>query len=108
MLATLLAHPSTSLSTVPHVLSVYDTVRRPFAQHVQAVSFHVGEIYWLETPEMQHVTAEASAAGSVPMTDLRAMCDKLIEVHRWTWDSSLGDDCEDAVRKLEAEVGGGS
>ena len=38
VLGTLLGHPSASLSTMPALLSVYDVVRRPFAQEVQRLS----------------------------------------------------------------------
>lgn len=83
---------------------MYDEVRRPFSQHVQSISFKLGEIYWLETPNRKHFTAEESAAGQVPLEELQTLKEEVIDIQRWTYTTSLGTDRETAVDKLRARV----
>lgn len=100
ILATLLAQPETRLDTLQRTLAVYDAVRRPFTQHIQDLSQELGEVLWMETPAMKHV----SAGEEVPFADLEAMHARIVELHRWTWTTSLGADRDDAVAKVRDVV----
>lgn len=83
---------------------MYDEVRRPFSQHVQDLSFELGEIYWLETPNRKHFTAEESATGRIPLEELQALYAEVVDIQQWTYTTSLSSERELAVDKLRIRV----
>lgn len=107
VLATLLAHPSTQKSSIPTALRIYDSTRRPFAQHIQDLSFKTGEIAWLDSPRVKmHRESSDSEDGRIPERVLKEVIEEdMVDVQRWTWTTDPMGDVERAVRALEAAVG---
>ncbi|PIL34307.1 hypothetical protein GSI_03082 [Ganoderma sinense ZZ0214-1] len=64
VLASLLAHDSVTLETLPQALNIYDTIRRPFSQNVQRGSDEAGSMYHLHELGWDKVSVGESAAGS--------------------------------------------
>lgn len=106
ILAALLAQPEIQTRTIPTALRIYDAVRRPFAQHIQDISFKSGETVWLHSPRFQHITAEESARGNVSAEELQALHAELMDWQRWAGTTTLRGDRERAVRMLKEELGG--
>lgn len=98
ILATLLAQPETQPPLLGDALSIYDALRRPFSQHVQRLSFRLGEVYWLDTPRTARYPAGPGV--DIALDDLHAVHAEIVDLHRWTWTTTLSADRERAVRML--------
>ncbi|KAI0085592.1 hypothetical protein BDY19DRAFT_442598 [Irpex rosettiformis] len=104
-LSTLLGQSETTKATIPSALAVYDEIRRPFAQHIQELSFKTGEIAWLDGPRTQSYSAEECAAGRIPESVLQqTISEDMAGVQRWTWTTDPQADLKLAVEKLKAKV----
>ena len=55
ILAALLAHPSTTLSTLPTALKVYESIRLPFANRVQKASRNNGLLTSFQDPRTSNI-----------------------------------------------------
>ena len=74
---------------------------RPLAQHVQELSFKVGQIVWLDSPRVQSYSVEESAAGHIPESVLQELIAKdLVDLHKWTWETDYQADLKLAIQKL--------
>ncbi|KAI0338351.1 FAD/NAD(P)-binding domain-containing protein [Trametopsis cervina] len=105
ILATVLAHSATQADTIPHGLEIYDEIRRPFALHIQELSYLTGESIWLESMGLRHYTAEDSAAGRIPHAELVELVTKdQPDKFRWAWTTSLKGDQDRAVEMLNSAV----
>ena len=98
LLATLLGHPKTTVSTLTSVLQIYDAVRRPYAQTVAETSRECGMLFTLNYPglssqDMQH---------GQTIDKLRTVAETLRKKWSWAWETTLDGDVERAVRMLEA------
>jgi len=98
LLATLLGHPQTTLSTLTRALRIYDTVRRPYAQAVAETSRECGMLFTLNYPDLSSRDIVSSQA-----TDkLRVIAETIRKKWAWAWDTTLDGDVQRAVRELEA------
>lgn len=104
VLATLLAQSEAQKDTVKQVLQVYDEVRRPFSQNVLKLSYETGQLYCLESPQFADVTAEESARGKVPLSEMKALSEELGEILRWTWTTTIQGDRDVATQKLKTKI----
>ncbi|KAJ3503878.1 hypothetical protein NLJ89_g8235 [Agrocybe chaxingu] len=97
ILSTLLGHPATNRDTIARALSIYDHIRRPFAQQVQLRSRLNGQYFTFCGPEVDF--------NSVPEHELLNNLDHLGKAFTknwdWCWTTSLGDSVKEAVRLLE-------
>ncbi|KAI0695320.1 hypothetical protein BC835DRAFT_1414956 [Cytidiella melzeri] len=107
ILASLLAQQETQKDTIQYALEVYSEVRRPFTKHIQDLSFQLGEIVWLESPRMRHYTADDSAAGKIPQSELDALvADDSTNLQKWAWTTTSAEDGELAIQKIKAKASG--
>lgn len=100
VLATLLGDARTTLSTTDRALRAYDTVRRPFAQRVQASSRENGMLYTLNFPGLTfdrpvHRTDREDIAR---LGEIRSR----IETNwQWAWNTTIDGDLSRALRMLD-------
>ncbi|KAM5540038.1 hypothetical protein V8D89_006178 [Ganoderma adspersum] len=97
VLASLLAHDSVTLETLPQALKIYDDIRRPFSQKVQRGSDEVGSIYHLKELGWDKVSVEESAAGSYSQDMIDAVGKRLEEKLDWVM---KGDFMETRVKAM--------
>ncbi len=98
LLATLLSHPDTSLHTLSRVCSVYDTVRRPFAQRVAEMSRENGILYTLNYPGL---TFEEGRNKEGDLEKLREVYSRIRMNWEWAWETSVDGDVQGAIAMLE-------
>ncbi|KAI0702412.1 FAD/NAD(P)-binding domain-containing protein [Cerioporus squamosus] len=101
ILATILSHPSVTLSNVSEALKIHDELRRPFARGVQLGSQRNGDLYHLRQLDWEHITAEQSAKGDYPREMLDAIGDELESTMAWVMHNSILEDREKALKLLE-------
>ncbi|KAI0689374.1 hypothetical protein BC835DRAFT_255975 [Cytidiella melzeri] len=103
VLASLLTQPEVQRGSIQRALEVYDEVRRPFAQHIQDLSFQYGDMLRLESPRMMHYTTEDSIAGKISRDELMELLEQdTMDVQRWMWTTTPREDLERAIVKLRA------
>nr|VWP01621.1 Uncharacterized protein [Ganoderma boninense] len=105
ILATVLAHPSVTLATLPAALAVYDAVRRPFSQEVQKGSENNGRNYQLRRAGWEDVSAEDSRAGRYPRELLDVLAEEIRTQVQWSRESSILGEREGVVERLAALCG---
>ncbi|THG99814.1 hypothetical protein EW026_g2629 [Hermanssonia centrifuga] len=98
LLATLLSHPDTSLHALSRVCSVYDTVRRPFAQRVAEMSRENGILYTLNYPGL---TFEEGRNKEGDLEKLREVYSRIRMNWEWAWETSVDGDVQGAIAMLE-------
>ena len=104
-LATLLGQSETTKETVSAALTVYDEIRRPFAQNIQELSFKAGEIAWLDGPRTQSYSVEDSAAGRIPESVVKeVVAEDMADIQKWTWTTDPQSDLRLAVQKLKEKT----
>ena len=81
---------------VQYALQVYDEVRRPFAQHVQELSFQAGRIMQLD-----YCDAENPQSSS---EDVKKVMQDMNNAHKWIWTSNSQDGGDEAVRRLDVKL----
>ena len=105
ILAALLARPSITRATLPLALRVYDAVRRPFAQDVQARSRTNGLMYQLNALGWENCTAEQSAQGGFPLERLVEIGREIENQLSWILTGSMLQERERAVKMLDGYLG---
>ncbi|KAH9926901.1 uncharacterized protein B0H18DRAFT_1084856 [Fomitopsis serialis] len=98
LLATLLGHPKTTLSTLTRALRIYDAVRRPYAQDVAKTSRECGMLFTLNYPGL----SSQDIANGQAADKLRVIAETIRKKWSWAWDTTLDGDIQRAVRELEA------
>lgn len=106
MLADLLAQEETQKDTIVLALGAYDEIRRPFAQNVLDLSYKTGEMYFMQSPRFEHVSAAESSSGTVPASEMQALDEDLARILRWTWTTTIQGDRDRAIEKLKSKVKG--
>ncbi|TCD68035.1 hypothetical protein EIP91_011646 [Steccherinum ochraceum] len=104
LLSELLGHPLTTPFTLPRALSIYDTTRRPFAQHVAETSRENGLLYTLNYPGLRFDRPEDRDEDN----KMRRLGEVYYRIRRnwaWAWETTVEGDVERARGMLE---GGGS
>ncbi|KZT64400.1 salicylate hydroxylase [Daedalea quercina L-15889] len=97
LLATLLGHPKTTLSTLARALQIYDAVRRPYAQNVAETSRECGMLFTFNYPGLSSRDIQTGQMAE----KLRAVAETIQRKWSWAWDSTLDGDLARAVRMLE-------
>jgi len=96
LLAEILGHHRTTLSTLSRALRIYDAIRRPFAQMVAAKSREGGLLYTLNYPGL---TAEQLHNST---EKLDRIANKIRTNWEWAWESTIDGDVDRAIAMLEA------
>ncbi|KAL7280677.1 hypothetical protein ACG7TL_005616 [Trametes sanguinea] len=104
VLASLLTDPRTTLTTLDRALRAYDTVRRPFAQHVQNVSREAGLLYTLNQPGL---TFDRPAHPEAPADakKLEEISSRIRRNWEWAWTTTIDSDLQRALRMLDEHPG---
>ncbi|KAG9225559.1 hypothetical protein CCMSSC00406_0003062 [Pleurotus cornucopiae] len=97
ILAALVNNPRCTIASVPDVLRIYDSIRQPFGNRVQAASRHQGQCYELNGPGFAHILP---GDKSVTSEALRILLQDLIKGWNWQWSCSAETDKEQALSKL--------
>lgn len=97
-LATLLGHPSTASKTLNKVLSVYDTIRRPFSNEVAQRSLLNGKYYTM-SKEFFDFENCSSDETKQKLEDLGS---SIAKNWKWAWTTSLDGSLVEGVQMLEA------
>lgn len=97
ILAALVNNLRCTIASVPDVLRIYDSIRQPFGNRVQAASRHQGQCYELNGPGFAHILP---GDKSVTPETLRTLLQDLIKGWNWQWSCSAETDKEQALSKL--------
>jgi len=104
VLASLLADPRTNLQTLPHVLQVYDAIRRPFSQDIVQRSRKSGMLYdFLLSPSEADGVA-VDVAGDSAADNLARRSALAQQLMLWTNQTSVMDDRDRALQALDAAL----
>lgn len=95
MIGTLLAHPSASASTLPRILEIYDTLRRPFAQSMVVRSRRSSQLLFDEIPRAVSLGQEHK---------VQELGEELEDNWKWCWTTTFDADLEMAVDMLKSEA----
>ncbi|KAH8111732.1 FAD/NAD-binding domain-containing protein [Phellopilus nigrolimitatus] len=107
ILASILAHPLTTLASIPAALKVYETVRLPHANDVQRRSRENGKLYELADPRFADLDLSGGTNSSKSdMQTLWKMGNTAFENWKWAWTTDIEDDRKKAIALLEERVGG--
>ncbi|KAI0722030.1 FAD/NAD(P)-binding domain-containing protein [Cerioporus squamosus] len=99
LLAQFLGRPDVSRSTLQIALQVYDEIRRPLSQNVVALSHLSGQLHSLNDPDM--VREGDGSERELTLEELRGLGEKIEQVKDWRRVTSLLDENEVSMRKLE-------
>lgn len=102
ILATLLAHPRTTLATLPTALKVYEEVRLPFANDVMRRSALSTEIGCFNDPRFASLADDSSQEADAGK--LWDMGHALIDNWKWAWTTSIDADEARAIKLLEERI----
>ncbi|KAG7095080.1 hypothetical protein E1B28_005868 [Marasmius oreades] len=100
VLAELLGHPHTTRETIPRALKIYDSIRRPWTQTVAEKARANGSYLTLDFEGFDFEGASEDAIK----TQLGRMSEIIIDDWRWSWNSSVQESLENAIRQLEREA----
>ena len=103
LLAQFLGHRLVTTRTVPIALKTYDAIRRPFVQHIAALSKRSSELHHLNGPEFADLTEEASMYGKgLSREQLERVGKNIEEVREWRdGGSDIMAENEASLRRLE-------
>lgn len=100
-LANLLNTPSVTTHEIPHVLAVYDAVRRPFDQEAARLSRISGSYFMFSHPDFCDRVYDENASGAQQEEILRQMGEALDKNWEWVWTTSFDECMEAGIRMLE-------
>ncbi|KAH8111716.1 FAD/NAD-binding domain-containing protein [Phellopilus nigrolimitatus] len=107
ILASILAHPLTTLASIPAALKVYETVRLPHANDVQRRSRENGKLYEFADPRFADLNLGGGTISSEPDPQtLWKLGDAIFENWKWAWTTDIEDDRKKAIALLEERVSG--
>ncbi|KAI8984951.1 FAD/NAD(P)-binding domain-containing protein [Trametes punicea] len=105
VLEQLLAHPKVNRDSIPTALKIYDEIRRPFVQHIAALSRQSGQLHSLIAPGLSTITPEISASGEAPSKkQLERIAETIEQLKQWRQGTTIEKDREVALQKLEAQL----
>lgn len=108
VLGSLLAHPATTLRTLPIALKVYELVRLPHANEVMRRSATNGRLYEFADPRFACVASEPDGSSKEirerDTLSLRGIGQAIRECSSWRWETDVEDDRMRAVQLLEEWV----
>lgn len=100
ILAALLSNPLTTLETIPVALEIYDTIRQPLGNDVQARSAQQGRYYEFNAERFNDLAGESSP------TEMAEMAKAVDENNSWVWNRVASLDRKKALDLLETRLGG--
>jgi salicylate hydroxylase len=106
ILASLLAHKSTTRETLPIALKVYEEIRLPHANDVSRRSDLSSALSSFGDPRFSAL-ADKNPDGSAQEADagkLWEMGHALVDNWRWAWTTSVDDDEKQAITLLEERL----
>ncbi|KAH8111730.1 FAD/NAD-binding domain-containing protein [Phellopilus nigrolimitatus] len=107
VLASILAHPLTTLESLPAALKVYEAIRLPHANDVQRRSRENGKLYEFTDPRFADLDlGDGATSSESDMQTLRKIGDAIFENWKWAWTTDIEDDRKKATALLEERVGG--
>lgn len=101
ILAALLSNPLTTLEMIPVALEIYDTIRRPLGNDVQARSAQQGRYYELSAEEFGDLAGESS-----PTERVKELAKAVNDNMSWVWKTEASLDRTRALDLLETRLGG--
>ncbi|KAL5522589.1 hypothetical protein ACEPAG_8606 [Sanghuangporus baumii] len=107
ILGALLAHPLTTLSTLPVALKAYETVCLQHGNDVQRRSRLQGQMYEYTDPRFSSLADRIISDTKEcqdDMEELKALGDAFIANRKWHWETDAHDNLTKAIAILEAEV----
>ena len=110
ILAAILAHPLTTLETLPAALKVYEAIRLPHGIDVQRRSRENGKLYEFSEPRFAHLdlgTAGNDQQEAVDVGKLWESGHAAAENWQWAWTTDIDDDKDRAIKLLEEKLGKG-
>ncbi|KAH8111733.1 FAD/NAD-binding domain-containing protein [Phellopilus nigrolimitatus] len=107
ILASILAHPLTTLASLPAALKVYEAIRLPHANDVQRRSRENGKLYEFADPRFADLDLGGETNSSESdMQTLWKIGDAAVENWKWAWTTDIEDDRKKAIALLEERLGG--
>jgi salicylate hydroxylase len=94
VLAALLGHPRTTLNTISRALTIYDTVRQPFANKVAEQSRLNGQYFTFYGHD--HDSGDASREK------LQSLAGAFTRCWEWSWTTTVDGALKDALKMLES------
>ncbi|THH08567.1 hypothetical protein EW145_g2622 [Phellinidium pouzarii] len=108
ILSALLAHPLTTLSTLPVALKVYEDVRLPHANDVQRRSAENGHLYEFNDSRFAGLDAtlgdDDAQLNEVDAGKLRDLGHAATENWKWAWTTDIEDDRNMAIALLKERI----
>ncbi|KAL4249900.1 FAD/NAD(P)-binding domain superfamily protein [Abortiporus biennis] len=101
LLATLLGNSKTTISTLPKILEIYDTIRRPFAQQAMNRSRENAMLYTLTFPGLTFDRPEDY--DDTQKRRLSEVCYRIRKNWEWVWTTTIDEDIDRAVDMLERQ-----
>ncbi|KAH8111735.1 hypothetical protein DFH11DRAFT_575240 [Phellopilus nigrolimitatus] len=106
ILAAILAHPLTTLESLPAALKVYEEIRLPHGNDVQPRSRVTGKLYEFADPRFANLNlGGGTTASESDVAKLRKIGDAIVENWKWAWTTDIEDDRKKAIALLEERVG---
>ncbi|KZT63557.1 FAD/NAD(P)-binding domain-containing protein [Daedalea quercina L-15889] len=103
ILASLLADHRTTRDTLPRVLQVYDSIRRPFSQDIERCSRECGWLYeYVLSPA--DVGISVGPTGDSPADELARRSNAAQQLLLWASETSLMNDKDKALQALDAAL----
>ncbi|KAJ6481082.1 hypothetical protein C8R45DRAFT_320629 [Mycena sanguinolenta] len=97
ILATVLGHPRTTRENIPRALRIFDEIRRPAAAGVAEGSRMNGRYFSFEIEGVDF----DRYTGSQLWDQLQMLKSTVVKKWEWTWNSSIDDSIQAALRMLE-------
>lgn len=82
---------------MPHILDIYNKIRRPFGNRVLLASRQQGLYYEMNGPGFEDVT---EGDNSVPLDKLEELMRTILKSWEWAWTTSADDDVQRALELL--------
>lgn len=99
ILATVLGHSQTDMTSITHALHVYDAIRRPFAQDIAERSRVSGRHIMLQNNPGKYDFSNIGYEEQLRV--LHDLSEVVTRTWEWTWLSTLEDSVEEARRMVQ-------
>ncbi|CCL98472.1 uncharacterized protein FIBRA_00470 [Fibroporia radiculosa] len=101
ILANILSQPTVTLETLPQALQVYDAIRRPFSQNVQAMSRITGTVYDLNDKVVEELVGHDGISKPLSVNELEILGQKVEDLMSWLRSTSALDERAAALEMLK-------
>ncbi|KII84074.1 hypothetical protein PLICRDRAFT_46407 [Plicaturopsis crispa FD-325 SS-3] len=97
ILATVLGNPLTSIDAIPEALTIYDTIRRPFAQDIAERSFSNGLLFSFDRDNYESEFPDEESKRN----KLKELRSSVTEQWKWAWSTTLDGAVAEANERLQ-------